>query len=77
MPNFIVAEISKNWHRKERIGWEPDIDGPLICHLFEKVIAVNLDRGYRLHSFSLSQHQDGPDTMIETIIAVFETCQVS
>lgn len=75
---FIVAEISKSW-----INGEPaDPSRPLLCRQFEIVIAVNLERGYRLHSFQLSQcmtasptlrheHYD-TDQLIETIIAVFE-----
>src|SRR6476661_4499437 len=69
---FIVAEVSKNW-----------IDGRsssplLLCQLFERVIAVNLTRGYRLHSFQLHRVLVRAGDSLhaadlnETIIAVFE-----
>lgn len=65
---FIVAEVSKNW-----VGRKPFIPGvQLISHLFEDCIARNLDRGYKLHSFTLHRLQCGPDEMNETILAVFE-----
>jgi len=62
---FIVAEVSKNWHRER----EPA--GPVLCQWFEEVIAVNRQRGYVLHQFALSQVMVSPDEMTETIIAVF------
>ena len=64
-PHMIVAEVNKNW----RDG-RPLTPGPL-CQEFEKVINVNRQRGYRLHSFVLHQLR-GPGTIMETIIAVFE-----
>lgn len=66
--HFIVAEVSKNWK-----GREPHIPGTkLIAMLFEDCIAYNLERGYKLHSFTLNRLICGPDEMNETIIAVFE-----
>jgi hypothetical protein len=70
-PRFIVAEISKNWVG-EHGEWEPTTDGPLLCQLFETAIALNLQRGYRLHSFQLHRVALPPDALNETIIAVFE-----
>jgi len=64
---FIVAEISKNWNIKE-VNY-PDT---LMSQDFEKVLEVNLERGYRLHSYKLSQIMSSQDNMLETIIAVFE-----
>lgn len=64
---FIVAEISTNWPkpwpvpRREHLGAK-----------FEEVIEVNRDRGYRLHSFQVSQVMTSTEMMTETIIAVFE-----
>jgi hypothetical protein len=64
---FIVAEISKNWP-------EEDIPGMrrLLAERFEDVIAHNLARGYRLHSWRLDRFSLEPGTLNETIIAVFE-----
>lgn len=64
---FIVAEISQNWQDGVAIAGTPPI-----CVQFEHVIAVNLRRGYRLHSFQLHRLLIEPDGMNETIIAVFE-----
>jgi hypothetical protein len=61
-PQFIVAEISKNW--------PGDIDD-LLSMRFEDVLGVNQQRGYRLHSWRLSRVRVGR-TLNETIIAVFE-----
>lgn len=63
---FIVAEVSKNW------GPETPTDRDFLCHRFEEVIAVNLDRGYKLHSYELHRMMTGVDVLNETIIAVFE-----
>lgn len=65
-PPFIVAEVSKNWTMGESI--EPG----LLCQRFESVINVNKERGYLLHSFTLHRLMTTPDTLNETIIAVFE-----
>lgn len=73
---FIVAEMSKNWTD----GVSNNGDQELIGEIFERVIAVNDKRGYRLHSFQLSQtatvseDRDGckRDHLSETIVAVFE-----
>lgn len=66
-PRFIVAEVSKNWTD----GREDPATG-LIAEQFERVIAHNADRGYRLLTFSLHRLMTGPLTLNETIIAVFE-----
>ena len=66
-PQFIVAEVSKNW----QAGQEAAPTG-LLCQQFEHVIAVNLQRGYRLHSFQLHRLMTTPEEMNETIVAVFE-----
>ena len=70
---FIVAEISKTW-----INGHSLTEG-LLCQHFERVLAVNHARGYRLHSFQLHQFMasratdaGGDDQLVETIIAVFE-----
>lgn len=65
-PRFIAGELSKNW----RAG-EPASTTGLISQQFEGLINHNFQRGYKLHSFSLSQTTDGAD-LNETIIAVFE-----
>jgi len=65
MSEFIVAEVSKNWHRDRN-----STDG-LLCEQFEEVIEVNRQRGYLLHQFALSQVMVSPDELTETIIAVF------
>lgn len=62
---FIVAEVSKNWNKDS-----PASD--LVCQRFEHVINHNLQRGYRLHSFTLHRLMTEPDCLNETIIAVFE-----
>jgi hypothetical protein len=65
---FIVAELSKNW-----IGGQEVTPGSgLIAQQFERVIAHNETRGYRLLSFSLHRMMTRPDELNETIIAVFE-----
>ena len=60
----IVAEVSRGWSAA---------DGkvePTIAQLFEKVIDVNLERGFYLESWTF-QSAPMPDQLIETIIAVF------
>lgn len=66
MTEFIVAEISKNWERTVID------DRKLISEAFEEAIEVNLHRGYTLHQFQLHRIMTGPDSMNETIIAVFK-----
>lgn len=66
MQAFIVAELSKNW-----------IDGysltdELLAETFERVIGVNRDRGYVLHSFQLHRLIVADGKLNETIIAVFQ-----
>lgn len=68
---FIVAEITKNWINGQPVGDDPR----LLAQVFEAVIEVNWQRGYRLHSFQLHQlHREkaGQAQLVETIIAVFE-----
>lgn len=65
MDRFIVAEISKNWHRNA-------VDQQFVSREFEKVINANFKIGYRLHSFEVNRIVTDPDRMNETIIAVFE-----
>ncbi len=67
LPPFIVAEVSKTY-----IDGFPVTDNGPICTLFEQIIDVNLQRGYRLHSFTLHRMMTGPRELNETIIAVFE-----
>jgi hypothetical protein len=64
VPEFIVAEVSKNWPDPEAFPY-------ILCRRFEEVIAHNRQRGYLLHSFSLHRLMTGPKSMNETIIAVF------
>lgn len=66
MPQFIVAEISKNWIE----GRSPS--PLLICEQFELAIEYNRVRGYRLHSFQLHRMMTDERRLNETIIAVFE-----
>jgi hypothetical protein len=61
-----VAEVSKNWFSGHEM--EPG----LLAERFERVIAVNHKRGYRLQTFNLSRTMTGPNSINETIIAVFE-----
>jgi hypothetical protein len=63
---FVVAEVSKNWPEGE------GDEGPPLSYLFEEVIEHNLRRRYRLHSFQLHRLMTGPNSLNETIIAVFE-----
>lgn len=74
-PDWIVAEVTKNWSNGE------DADGgetTLLAQRFELVINHNRRRGYKLHSFQLHQLHFSDDGMsgtrervMETIIAVF------
>lgn len=65
---FIVAEISKNW-----IGGQEATPGSgLLAQQFERVLAVNALRGYRLLEFHVHRQMVAPDELNETIIAVFE-----
>jgi hypothetical protein len=68
MSRFIVAEVSKNWVEGEPFLPETE----LIANQFEMVIQRNLERGYKLHSFSLHRLLISPTEMNETIVAVFE-----
>jgi hypothetical protein len=68
MQNWIVAEVSKNWID----GREAAPGTGLLAQQFERVIAVNFERGYFLHSFQLHRTITFPGELNETIIAVFE-----
>lgn len=80
---FIVAEVSKNWFRKQgtrrkvtlsnESDFEPATNGPLLAQLFELVINENWARGYTLQSFQLNRTMIDPDQLNETIIAVFRS----
>lgn len=72
MTQFIVAEVTKNW-AGEWVG-DPPPPEDCLCGRFEKVIEVNRRRGYRLHSFTMHRLMTGPETMNESIVAVFEKC---
>lgn len=65
---FIVAEISKNWIN----GYPADGRDAPIASLFEEVLNVNGARGYRLLSFQLHRVSPDPESLNETIVAVFE-----
>jgi len=70
---MIVAEISKNWCRpKPGEPMQPVTLGDTINTLFENVIEVNRQRGYKLHSFQIHRVMVDFDNLNETIIAVFE-----
>lgn len=66
MNRFIVSEVTKNW--TDGVSSDKEI----ISQKFEYVIAVNLERGYKLYSFQLNQVVVMNRMMVETIIAVFE-----
>jgi hypothetical protein len=67
LPEFIVAEISKNWID----GREATPGSGLLAQQFELCINTNRARGYRLSSFQVHRMMTGPVEMNETIIAVF------
>lgn len=67
-PQFIVAEVSKNW----RNGQEVRPGSGLLAEQFEKVIAVNTERGYELLDWRLHRMMVAAEEMNETIIAVFQ-----
>lgn len=64
---FIVAEVSKNWRDGQSVA-----DTPILAVQFELCIAVNLARGYELHSWKLHRMMTAPKEMNETIFAVFK-----
>lgn len=74
---FIVGELSKNW-----IDGSPCEPSGTLSQQFERMLAVNHERGYRLLSFrlhrltvALHQHPNDPfqpQGLNETLIAVFE-----
>ena len=68
---FIVAEVSKVWRGRRQGQWPTMQQSDLISGRFEHVINVNRDRGYWLHSFTLSQVITAADELTETIVAVF------
>ena len=63
-PPFVVEELVTN-HLQ-------DHPGQMISSTFQQCIATFLDRGYRLHSWSLAQTMTSASSLHETIIAVFE-----
>ncbi len=65
-PEFIVAEVSKNWPDPAAVEAKD-----FLATRFEHAIAFNLDRGYVLHSFCVHRLLTEPGHMNETIIAVF------
>lgn len=71
-PQYIVAEISKNWTAEGM----PCVEGRSINEMFETVINYNLERGYVLHSWRLDRMNDSKGNLNETIIAVFELCSL-
>lgn len=67
---MIVAEVSKTWTSADhvkKVDTRTTLSGQ-----FERVIEVNLERGYHLQSWRMSQIMTGPEVMTETIIAVFK-----
>lgn len=70
-PKIIVAEVSKNWFSGERLGTAPQVQ-ELLSQRFEHVVSVNLARGYRLHSWKMDRLFLPPNSINETIVAVFE-----
>ncbi len=68
-PRFIVAEVTKTWWQ----GQHNSEDKTLLSQRFEKVINVNLERGYALNTWKLSQvFLKEKEELTETIIAIFE-----
>ena len=70
-PNTIVAEISKNWFKRDERADGPRAD--LLSNRFELVIQANAERGYELDSWRLDRVFIPAEGGIinETIIAVF------
>lgn len=61
---YIVSEVTTNWKNGQQ-------NSELISEKFEKVIAVNAVRGYKLKEWKYAQVAN--EIMIsETIIAIFE-----
>lgn len=65
-PPFVVAEVSKTWINGRSFS------AGLLCQQFEHIIEVNRKRGYRLMQFSMHSVCPAPDSLTETIVAVFE-----
>lgn len=65
-PQTIVAEISKSY-----VNGQPVSSSEPIAQLFERVIATNQQRGYRLVHYALHRMMTRPDELNETIIATF------
>lgn len=68
-PEWIVGEASKSW---------PNDDLTPVSELFERVVTMNWNRGYAVHSMALAQTltPDGK-AIIETIVAVFRRADPS
>lgn len=71
IPRRIVAEISKGWRVTE--GDMEELSAtPLTSESFERVIAVNAERGFELESWRLDRiYMEARDELNETIVAVF------
>lgn len=67
-PFIIVAEVSKNWLD----GEEATPGTGILAEQFERLIAHNGARGYRLLQFQLHRMMTGPNSLNETIIAAFQ-----
>jgi hypothetical protein len=66
-PSQIVAEVAKTWSGERVAGDET------ISRMFERVIRVNAERGYRLHSWRMTSVAPSRKLITETIVAVFES----
>lgn len=63
---YIVAELSRNYAEHE----PPPL--PPLGVLFEAALSANEKRGYRLHTWRMTQTVVKPGTLTATIVAVFE-----
>lgn len=63
----IVAEVTRNWYSPyEKL----DPPKPLVSQQFEKIIATNKGRGYKLEDWKFQSVTDSMG-ISETIVAVF------
>lgn len=67
-PLFIVAQVSCRW--KGGVPVDP-VHG-ILAERFQRVLNVNVVRGYRLFSFQMHGHSAAPGELHEAIVAVFE-----
>lgn len=63
---YIVGEATANW----KMGEPYDVDRA-IGRQFHRLLAINLARGYALHSWRLTSALVGPGHLCETVVAVF------